>query len=473
MSRDFSVTRASLVTAASSLLILSAAPAFGADFTHKGPGELVSGSGQGRVDSRIYVPDMRFPIEQAPAYANSQVYGHGGYLGPGGGQCDSANYSYPWWDNFCETRSWDVPLCPSGNGHQGQDIRPGTCEDNKHWAVAAESGTISNIGSYSVYLQADGGTRHRYLHMDSASVAVNEGQRVAKGDRLGRVSNDMGDTPTTIHLHYDLHQNVDGIGNSYVPTYMSLIDSYERLLGIPQEPCDALGVDGGTLDDSGPCFELHGPPASWRYVTDAGHDGDLHWTYAWDDADTSNWAQWHAELSEGGLYEVEVYVVGDYAQSQQARYVIRHDGNETEKRLDYSTASGWRSLGEFEFAQGADQWVANYDNTGDALDAQRRIIADAVRLTRIHVEQPEPAPDVGGTDDTGVAQDTGQPGSGSQADTGGRDDAGDWSDDYDEGEQTTQATSTSSCSSTGGGLPSGLMLLLVVLGFGWCRRSGS
>jgi MYXO-CTERM domain-containing protein len=442
-------------------LTLLATPA-AAEFTYKPPGELVPGSGQGRVDSKIYVPNMRFPIEQAPAYANSQVWGHGGYKGPGGGQCDTENYSYPWWDNYCESRSWDVPLCPSGNGHQGQDIRAATCEDNKHWAVAAEAGTITNIGTYSVYLQADNGTRHRYLHMDPASIPVSEGQRVAKGDRLGRVSNAFGGTPTTIHLHYDLHQNVSGIGNTYVPTYMSLVDSYERLLGIPQEPCEALGPDGGTLDDAGPCFELHGPPASWRYVTDAGHDGDLHWTKAWDDPDASNWAQWHVETSEAGTYEVEVYVVADYAQAQQARYVVRHAGNETEERLDYTAGDGWRSLGEFDFAQGADQWVANYDNTGESLDLDRRIIADAVRLTRIRPAQPEPAPDVGGTPDVGQA-DVG-------SDVGAGADSGENGAGVDEREQSTRPTTTSSCSSTGESSPAGLMWLLVVLGFGWRRR---
>jgi hypothetical protein len=283
----------------------------------------------------------------------------------------------------------------------------------------------------------------------------------------------MGDTPTTIHLHYDLHQNVDGIGNTYVPTYLSLIDSYERLLGIPQEPCEALGADGGTLDDGGPCFELHGPPASWRYVTDAGHDGDLHWTYAWDDPDTSNWAQWHAELSEAGTYEVEVFVVGEYAQAQQARYVVRHGGNETEKRVDYSAGAGWRSLGEFEFTQGADQWVANYDNTGESLDDQRRIIADAVRLTRVRFAQPEPAPDVGGSDDTGVTPDAGQPDSGPTADTWTGGDTGAGGETEDQSDQSMRPTSTSSCTATGGAAPSSLMLLLVVLGFGWYRRVGS
>ena len=43
---------------------------------------------------------MRFPIEVAPAYPNSQVYRPGGLYGGGGSQCDASNYDYPWQDNL-------------------------------------------------------------------------------------------------------------------------------------------------------------------------------------------------------------------------------------------------------------------------------------------------------------------------------------------------------------------------------------
>lgn len=450
---------AGLFMLASSLV---ASPAAAADFTYNPPGELVPGSGDGRADTRIYVPDMRFPIEKAPAFANSQVWGHGGMNGPGGGQCDAENYSYPWWDNFCETRQWDVPMCPGGNGHQGQDIRPSTCDKNTHWAVAAEAGTITHIGTYTVYLQADNGvTRHRYLHMESSSIVVSEGDHVAKGERLGRISNNMGDTPTTIHLHYDLHQNVAGVGDSYVPPYMSLIDSYQRLLGQPQQPCTALGPGGGIIDDTDACFELHGPPASWRYVTDAGHDGDLHWTYAWDDPDPGNWAQWHVQLEEAGTYKVEVFTVADYAMSKKERYTVRHAGDETDKIVDLSAADGWRDLGEFDFAAGDDQFVAMYDNTGEALSDHLKLIADAVRLTRVDAGQPDGG---GGADDVGEMPDAGgMPDVGGLADVGSADDVGDDAEAPSEDHSTRMAT-TSSCSASGAGAPVGLGWLVLVLG---------
>lgn len=211
-----------------------------AQFSYRPAGELQAADGRpsrpgaGRVDSRVYAPGMRFPMEEGDAYANSQIYGPGGYMGPGGGQCSASNYSYPWYDNYCESRSWTMPLCPSGTGHQGQDIRPATCDDNVHWIVAGADGTITNDdrdGGYAVYLMGDDGTRYDYLHMRSTTVSV--GQRVSRGDRLGRASNRFGGTATTIHLHFNLRQNVSGVGTTYAPTYMSLVSSFEEMTGPP------------------------------------------------------------------------------------------------------------------------------------------------------------------------------------------------------------------------------------------------
>ena len=227
-----------VVVGALAISLPRVARAGGDDFSYQPPGTLVAGSGQGRVDTNVYVPGMRFPIEAAPAYANSQVWGHGGGSGPGGSQCDVENFSYPWWDNYCETRSWDMPLCPSGQGHQGQDIRAATCEKNVHWVVASEAGTVTNVGSYSVYVTADDGTRYDYLHMGSVQVGV--GQEVTKGQRLGRVSNEFGGTPTTVHLHFNLRQSVQGVGTVYVPPYMSLVTSYQALIGPPPNPAQGV-----------------------------------------------------------------------------------------------------------------------------------------------------------------------------------------------------------------------------------------
>jgi murein DD-endopeptidase MepM/ murein hydrolase activator NlpD len=197
------------------------------------PGELQPGSGKGRHDSTIYFPQMRFPLESGPAFANSQVYRAGGMYGPAGDQCSSANYSYPWRDIYCEKRSWAMALCPDGKGHQGQDIRPATCKKDTHWAVAADDGVIANVGTYSVTLQAANGVLYRYLHLNIGDLAVEELDHVKKGDRIGKVSNWFGDTTTTIHLHFDIKGTIQVNGRSlvtYLPPYTSLVASYNTLM---------------------------------------------------------------------------------------------------------------------------------------------------------------------------------------------------------------------------------------------------
>lgn len=232
------------------VLTLCALPltAWADEFTYEPPGELQAGSGEGREDDTIYAPGLRFPLETGPAYANSQVWGNGGGQGEGS-QCDEVNFSYPWRDNYCESRSWDMPLCPSGSGHQGQDLRASDCEKDKHWVVAVTDGTITEVGSYTVYLTAADGTRYDYLHM--SNVQVDEGDEVTVGQRLGKVSNQFGGTPTTIHLHFNIRQSVAGVGKVFVPPYTSLVSAYQNYLDPP--PADA-GVpdDGGkSMADSG------------------------------------------------------------------------------------------------------------------------------------------------------------------------------------------------------------------------------
>lgn len=391
-----------------------AAPGVGGaqTFTYNPPGALVAGSGQGRVDFVTYVPGARFPLEEGPAFANSQVWGNGGSQGGGGSQCDAVNYAYPWWDNYCESRSWAMPLCPAGIGHQGQDIRAATCVDDTHWAVAAAPGRITSIGSYSVYLTTADGTIHRYLHMEPASVQVSVGEDVERGQRLGRVSNAFGDSSTTIHLHYDLFMDLEGVGEAYAPTYFTLIEGYEALTGLEGETCGLITTAGGILDDGDPCFVLHGPSATWRYVSTAGHDGDLYWSFAWENA-ASNWAEWRFTVAQAGTWRLEVYVAPTYAQAEDVRYTVRHAGGEQELRVDQSAGDGWLSLGVFSFEADGDYNVAVYDGPGELLELQHQFVADALRVTPVDL--------IGGADG---AADVGDPVADAGPDVGEGPDAG-------------------------------------------------
>jgi murein DD-endopeptidase MepM/ murein hydrolase activator NlpD len=126
-----------------------------------------------------------------------------------------------------------MPLCPSSTGHQGNDIRGATCERGKYYAVAVEKGIITSIGSYSVYLRGESGRTYRYLHLASNSLKVKIGQRVERSQRIGLVSDNMGSTSTSIHLHFDVKETLLVGGQAqtlFVPIYTSLVDSYTRLL---------------------------------------------------------------------------------------------------------------------------------------------------------------------------------------------------------------------------------------------------
>lgn len=212
-------------------------------FEYFPPGDLIPGSGIGSLDDTVYVPDMLFPVKDAPAFPQSQVWRFGGFMGGQGGQCDARNFSAPWRDNFCETRSRtrNTPLCPAEKVHQGQDIRVGTRSDclemvamrpdkpELHSVVAVEDGTITKIGSYWITLRgSETGNLYNYIHLNMGALKVAEDEAVTEGQELGFASNDFGGTATTFHLHFEIKSPIEGEGFTHVPPYMSLVGAYER-----------------------------------------------------------------------------------------------------------------------------------------------------------------------------------------------------------------------------------------------------
>jgi len=217
-------------------------------FLYRAVGRLATGSGEGVKDETIYAPGIAFPVKGAPTFLNSQVYGVGGMNGAAGSECAAANYSYPWQDNFCEKRSGANRKsynCPSVQIHQGQDIRAGdsaSCTAVKKQAVAqrkgpeivaVEDGVIQYIGAYTVDLRSEARI-YRYLHMNMKQLKVKLGDSVKRGQTLGYLSNDFGvdsagkPVATTLHLHFELKQNIDGIGFMWVSPYMSLVAAYKE-----------------------------------------------------------------------------------------------------------------------------------------------------------------------------------------------------------------------------------------------------
>ena len=239
------------------------------DFSCIEAGQLLPGSSiaGGSVDTTIWIPNMRFPLRDAPAFINSQVYRYGGgglspsRLGPDGNpfgaetwQCDARNYSFPWQDNFCESRGYETDFCPSGTGHQGLDIRDAVCQGNRNNRsddmniVAVADGVITRVQPHSTRLRTDGGAIVDYLHMKNEpgqraveradlDLPGNEaGVRVVRGQPLGsvgRILNSRG-VLTTYHLHIEvripIRDDVTGTVDWYpVPMYETMKEAYLRL----------------------------------------------------------------------------------------------------------------------------------------------------------------------------------------------------------------------------------------------------
>jgi hypothetical protein len=259
------------------------------DFTFMPPGAIISGTGYrgkgGSADRTVYA-QIRFPLAQAPAFANSQLYRSKTTCprkedadapatksetkpeakpevqseakpaepcpetGFTRNRIESAdeNYAYPWRDNYCERRDFEVGTCPGGMGHQGQDLRsstcvkkfsgPGGCLPLQHAVVAVRDGLlVRSPKQQSVLLLVNERNEHirfRYVHMSprqlNADGALN-GRRVAEGEEFGHVANYQ-DYPggTTTHLHFDA-QVFTRDGWIWVNPYVTLVSAYERLIG--------------------------------------------------------------------------------------------------------------------------------------------------------------------------------------------------------------------------------------------------
>jgi murein DD-endopeptidase MepM/ murein hydrolase activator NlpD len=244
------------------------------DFTYFSPGFLIPGSALkkelgGRPDYTVYA-HLRFPLKDAPDFANSQSFNNWGdcdFTGRSRGSLrgkgtpyscrvngvplvfdESTNYAYPWRDNFCEHRNFFVGQCPGGEGHQGQDIRPSSCtlfnegadrcQPYKHDVVAADDGVILRARKQeAVYLFINTPSTHirvRYLHMNPNQLdadGVVSGRAVKAGEVFGKVGNyNNGERGSTYHLHFDM-QVPTKVGWVFVSPYMTLVTAYERLLG--------------------------------------------------------------------------------------------------------------------------------------------------------------------------------------------------------------------------------------------------
>ena len=236
------------------------------DFTYRPTGDIIANTGYrkqaGHPDIITY-SQIRFPLQKAPARVRSQSFARRDKTDTG---------VYPWRDNFCESRSFEVWQCPSGHGHQGEDVRAANCPpageggercDPKQQAVVAvrDATVIRGPKDQAATLQVNSRTEHirfRYMHMNPQVMnadGVLNGRIVAEGEKIGVISNYL-DHPagTSMHLHFDV-QVFTRDGWIWVNPYVTLVSAYERLIrgrgreigpemaGAPQPVAHALPED--------------------------------------------------------------------------------------------------------------------------------------------------------------------------------------------------------------------------------------
>ncbi|WFU21363.1 M23 family peptidase [Bradyrhizobium sp. CB1717] len=212
------------------------------DFSYRPSGDIIPNTGYrnktGHPDVMAYA-QIRFPLEKAPAFVRSQSYARR--------DKSEGLTAYPWRDNFCESRSFEVWQCAGGYGHQGEDIRAAECPppgegrepcDRKQRAVVAvrDAVVIRSSKDQAATLQVNSRTEHirfRYMHMNPQAMnadGVLNGRLVAEGEKIGVVSNYL-DHPagTSMHLHFDV-QVFTRDGWIWVSPYVTLVSAYERLI---------------------------------------------------------------------------------------------------------------------------------------------------------------------------------------------------------------------------------------------------
>jgi len=187
-----------------------------------------------------------------------------------------------------------------------------------------------------------------------------------KGRRYG------GAHPHNDHLHIELSS---AAGNAQTDWFSG-----------SQEPpviptCERIAIAGSVLDNDSLCLTLHGDSRYWRNEEGVGEGGSLLWTNAFRSANPSNWAQWQLSFEQAGHYNVEVFLDPSHAQFASTHYRVHHESQVTDIEVDQGSASGWRSLGTFDFATDGGQSLSILDNTSQTPNSERSIAIDAIRFT--------------------------------------------------------------------------------------------
>lgn len=237
--------------------------------------------------------------------------------------------------------------------------------------------------------------------------------------------------------------------------------------------CEPVPAEGRIVDEREICFERGGPREYWREVNDDGFDSTLLWTNTIEGAEAVNYAVWNLEFASAGQYSIEAYTDADHAESVQAVYLVTHEGATDSVTIDQTTVDGWNPLGEFHFAAGGGQKVFMGDNTGEPNASKVKLVADALRITRLDLPPPDADADVDAdADGDGDGDADLDGGADADADLGGDPDA-DAGPDADADWHWTYHEDACSCRAAGpGSRPSPWPLAALALAaLAWRRRA--
>ena len=181
-----------------------------------------------------------------------------------------------------------------------------------------------------------------------------------------------------------------GRGTTNIGVPMSLIgpdlrsrfpDLFEAL------PCDSIPAAGRIIEEDDSCVTLGGEARFFRSVEGAGYDNDLLWTGTTSNSTAGNFAEYKLSFATAGRFEIGVYIDATVGTASRARYTVRHSGGSTDVVVNQGTvsASGFFSLGTFNFAAGAGHSVRVNDNTGDR---SQQLVIDAVLVKPVTVAAP-------------------------------------------------------------------------------------
>ena len=272
-----------------------------------------------------------------------------------------------------------------------------------------------------VILAFDDGTEALYLHLQQDSVAVAPGERVARGQFLGRVGKSgriCGFRDEGVHLHFQIQEPCEHWYCNSIPARFDMLgDPFigESLVssncGAPPR-CAVSPASPRVLDDQSRCFTKK---TEWFWTEpEGGHDGNA-WTYTYtsDASQPQAVGTWTFEVQAKGRYRVEAFMPTSpdaaqdaaIARSTRARYILRCAKQKDESvQIEQSSfvdsgARGsadtrWASLFERALEPNQRCEVILGDATGERYREENpvQLAFDALRVTPLEVDTTEDKP---------------------------------------------------------------------------------